>query len=103
MQSAGYISAVHGDVVEIEFSGELPPINDALLVTGPDKRSIILEVSGHASPTTVKSIALGFTQGLKRGMTVTRAGGPLTIPVNRNCLGPAFSRARGTDACLRYS
>jgi F-type H+/Na+-transporting ATPase subunit beta len=91
MQSAGYISAVHGDVVEIEFSGELPPINDALLVVGPDKRSIILEVSGHASPTTVKSIALGFTQGLKRGMTVTRAGGPLTIPVNRNCLGRAFN------------
>jgi F-type H+-transporting ATPase subunit beta len=91
MLSAGYISAVHGDVVEIEFSGELPPINDALVVAGPDKASIILEVSGHASRTTVKSIALGFTQGLKRGMMVTRVGGPLSIPVNRNCLGRAFN------------
>jgi F-type H+-transporting ATPase subunit beta len=91
MRSEGYISAVHGDVVEIEFSGELPSINDALVVTRPDKTNIILEVSGHAGPTIVKSIALGFTQGLKRGMTVMPVGGPLTVPVSGKCLGRVFN------------
>jgi F-type H+-transporting ATPase subunit beta len=91
MQSAGYISAVHGDVVEIVFSGELPPINDALVISKPDTTSIILEVSDHASRSTVKSVALGFTQGLKRGMTVLPAGGPLRIPASRSCLGRVFN------------
>ena len=91
MQSAGYISAVHGDVVEVEFSGKLPPINDALVVTRPDKTSIILEVSDHASRALVKSVALGFTQGLKRGMTVVPMGGPLRIPAGRSCLGRIFN------------
>jgi F0F1-type ATP synthase beta subunit len=36
MQSEGYISAVHGDVVEIVFSEERPAINDALVVSKPD-------------------------------------------------------------------
>jgi F-type H+-transporting ATPase subunit beta len=91
MIAEGYITAVHGDVVEVEFSGELPPIHDALVIAGLDKTNIILEVSVHASRTTVRSIALGFTQGLKRGMTVTRMGGPLTIPTSRTCLGRVFN------------
>jgi F-type H+-transporting ATPase subunit beta len=91
MQSSGYISAVHGDVVEVEFSGDLPPINDSLEVTLPDKTNLILEVSDHTSRTTVKSIALGFTQGLRRGMMVKPAGGPLRIPASRHCLGRVFN------------
>ncbi len=91
MIAEGYITAVHGDVVEIEFSGELPPINDALVVAGTDRKNVILEVSSHATRTTVRSISLGFTQGLKRGMTITRVGGPLGIPASGNCLGRAFN------------
>jgi F-type H+-transporting ATPase subunit beta len=91
MMPKGYISAIHGDVVEVEFSGELPPINDALVVARPDKTNIILEVSDHVSRSTVKSVALGFTQGLKRGMTVLPAGGPLRIPASRSCLGRVFN------------
>jgi F-type H+-transporting ATPase subunit beta len=83
----GYISAIHGDVVEVEFSEELPPINDALIVGRPGDTNLILEVSDHANPNTVKSIALGFTQGLKRGMAVNHAEGPLRIPVGRNWIG----------------
>ena len=65
MQSQGYISSIHGDVVEIDFPRDLPRINDALVVHKPDKTSIIMEVCDHTSPTSVKSIALGFTQGLQ--------------------------------------
>jgi F-type H+-transporting ATPase subunit beta len=91
MASEGYISAVRGDVVEIEFSGELPAINDAVVVTRPDRSRIVLEVCDHASRTTVRSIALGFTQGLCRGMKVEPSSGPLHIPAGRSCLGRAFN------------
>jgi len=87
----GVITAIHGDVIEIEFSGSLPNINDALIVKKPDKTQIILEVHDHISYTTVKAIALGFTQGLKRGMTAISSGGPLLIPVYKSCLGRAFN------------
>jgi len=87
----GVITAIHGDVVEIEFSGGLPNINDALIVKKPDKTSLILEVHDHTSHTTVKAIALGFTQGLKRGMTVISSGGPLLIPVCKRCRGRVFN------------
>jgi F0F1-type ATP synthase beta subunit len=98
--SGGYISAVHGDVVEIEFAGNLSPTNDALVV-GSDERRTILEVSGHTSCTTVTSIAFGFTQGLRRGMTVAQAGGPLSVPVSGMCLGGAFNLFGSPIASLR--
>jgi hypothetical protein len=41
MQSQGYISSIHGDVVEIDFPRDLPRINDALVVHKPDKTGII--------------------------------------------------------------
>lgn len=66
----GIITAIHGDVIEIEFSDGLPSINDGLIIEKPDKKNIILEIHDHTSNTTVKAIALGFTQGLKRGMVV---------------------------------
>jgi len=87
----GVITAIHGDVIEIEFSGVLPNINEGLIVEKPDKTEIILEVHDHSSHKTIKAIALGFTQGLKRGMTVKSLGGPLRIPVCKGCLGRVFN------------
>ncbi|HKK00810.1 MAG TPA: F0F1 ATP synthase subunit beta, partial [Desulfuromonadales bacterium] len=83
----GTISAIYGDVVEIEFSDGLPGINDVLSVEKADGGRLLLEVHDHASATAVKSIALGYTEGLQRGMTVSATGGPLAIPASRNCLG----------------
>ncbi len=77
MLMKGVITAIHGDVIEVEFDNGLPNINDALIIKKPDGTSIILEVHDHISHTTAKAIALGFTQGLKRGMTVISSGGPL--------------------------
>ena len=56
-----------------------------------DGKSIILEVHDHISSTVVKAIALGFTQGLKRGMSVIPSGSSLKIPVSKNCLGRVFN------------
>jgi F-type H+-transporting ATPase subunit beta len=87
----GFITAIHGDVIEIEFSDGLPNVNDALIIEKPDKTSIVLEVHDHISHTKVKAIALGFTQGLKRGMTVMATGGPLRFPACKDCLGRALN------------
>lgn len=87
----GIIAAIHGDVVEIEFSGGLPNINDSLVVKKMDGTPIILEVHDHVSSTIVKAVALGFTQGLKRGLAVVPSGSSLKIPVSKNCMGRVFN------------
>src|SRR4030043_1609719 len=88
----GVITAIHGDVIEVEFDNGLPNINDSLIIKKPDGTSIILEVHhDHINHTTLKAIALGFTQGLKRGMTVISSGGPLLIAACKSCLGRVFN------------
>jgi F-type H+-transporting ATPase subunit beta len=87
----GIIRAIHGDVIEVEFSGGLPNINDALVVEKADGSKLILEVHDHVNDTVVKAMALGFTQGLKRGMDVISTGTPLLIPLSESCLGRVFN------------
>jgi F-type H+-transporting ATPase subunit beta len=87
----GTISAIYGDVVEIEFSDGLPNINDVLIVEKDEGTKLLLEVHDHITRTTVKSIALGYTEGLRRGMTVAYGDGPLFIPVSQECLGRALN------------
>jgi F-type H+-transporting ATPase subunit beta len=87
----GIITAVHGDVVEVTFEGGLPNIHDAIIVKKPDGKDIVLEVHDHINHSVVKAIALGFTQGLKRGLNVLSSGGPLHIPISKECLGRTFN------------
>jgi F-type H+-transporting ATPase subunit beta len=87
----GVITAIHGDVIEVQFNTGLPNIHDALIVKKTDETEIIFEVHDHINKTTIKCIALGFTQGLKRGMKVISTGGPLRVPIGKGCLGRAFN------------
>jgi len=87
----GVINAIHGDVIEVSFDKGLPNINDSLVVQQPNGRYIVLEVHDHVSQKTVKTIALGFTQGMKRGMTVSSTGGPMHVPVSETSLGRTFN------------
>ncbi|MBI2469635.1 MAG: hypothetical protein HYV59_00110 [Planctomycetes bacterium] len=86
--------------MKIEFSGGLPNIYDSLVVKKMDGIHIIFEVRDHVSNTVVKAIALGFTQGLKRGMAVVPSGSSLKIPVSKNCLGRAFNIFGNPLFCL---
>ena len=84
----GSVVAIRGAVVDIAFAtGPLPPINDALLIHRPDGTTGIVEVQAHLDGETVRSIALGATTGLKRGLGVTRVGGPVEVPVGEAVLG----------------
>ncbi len=91
MTIEGIITAIHGDVLEIEFNDGLPNIHDALIAKKPDNTTIVLEVHDHIRHNTVKALALGFTQGLKRGLTVNHSGSSLLIPVCKNSLGRVFN------------
>jgi F-type H+-transporting ATPase subunit beta len=85
----GRITAVRGSVVEVEFPAGLPGIHEALRLVGAP-RPLLLEVAHHLSPQTIRAIALGYTEGLARGLTVERTGRPLTAPVGPQTLGRLF-------------
>ncbi|MDQ7011182.1 MAG: F0F1 ATP synthase subunit beta, partial [Mariprofundaceae bacterium] len=64
--STGTIVQVIGPVVDIRFkAGELPAIYNALVMTDP---KLTLEVQQHLGDNTVRAVAMGSTDGLKRGM-----------------------------------
>ncbi|MDQ6997792.1 MAG: F0F1 ATP synthase subunit beta [Mariprofundus sp.] len=83
--STGNIIQVIGPVVDIRFNaGELPGIYNALKMTDP---KLTLEVQQHVGNNTVRAIAMGSTDGLIRGMSVTDTGAPIQVPVGEATLG----------------
>jgi len=96
---AGTLHAVRGAVVDVVFdSGELPPIETALLVDDPDRPSpLLVEVHSHLDPTTVRCVAMGSTAGLARGTPVRATGEAMTIPVGPNVLGRLMDVSGAVD------
>ena len=83
--SSGKIVQIIGAVVDVEFDrGEVPAVYDALVV---DDSEIMLEVQQQLGDGVVRTIALGSTEGLKRGRGVTTTGEPITVPVGPKTLG----------------
>jgi len=77
-------------VVDVEFDQELPHIDETLEVLW-DKGRLILEVHHHLGSSVVRTIAMGFTEGLKRGTPVKRTHSPLEVPVGEPTLGRIFN------------
>jgi F-type H+-transporting ATPase subunit beta len=88
--NTGKVKQVIGPVVDVEFSGEMPPIYQALEVKIKDK-SLILEVQKHLGDRQVRTVAMGSTDGLKRNESVEDLGGPISVPVGENTLGRMFN------------
>ena len=92
----GKIAQVIGPVVDVEFPEQkgLPKIYNALEieyeVTG-NPTKLTLEVQQHLGENWVRSIAMSSTEGLKRGMSVSDTGGPITVPVGEGVLGRLFN------------
>jgi len=83
--SAGKIVQVIGAVVDVEFAREaMPKVFHALTVDGSD---IVLEVQQQLGDGVVRTIALGSTDGLKRGLKVTNTEAPILVPVGEKTLG----------------
>jgi F-type H+-transporting ATPase subunit beta len=85
---SGKIVQIIGPVIDVEFDGEaLPKIYDALIV---DDANLTLEVQQQIGDGVVRAIAMGPSDGLKRGMSVTNTGAPISVPVGKATLGRIF-------------
>ena len=82
----GKISQVIGAVVDVEFDGELPAIQNALEVNNNGQR-LVLEVAQHLGESAVRTIAMDATEGLVRGTDAIDTGAPITVPVGPETLG----------------
>ncbi|MCZ4282455.1 F0F1 ATP synthase subunit beta [Kiloniella laminariae] len=82
----GKITQVLGPVVDVQFSGALPDILDALETQNDGKR-LVLEVAQHLGENTVRTIAMDATEGLTRGQEVVGTGDSINVPVGPETLG----------------
>jgi F-type H+/Na+-transporting ATPase subunit beta len=83
--SEGKIVQCIGAVIDVEFSREdIPKVYDALAMEGSD---LTLEVQQQLGDGVVRTIALGSSDGLRRGMMVTNTGEKITVPVGKKTLG----------------
>ena len=74
-----------GAVVDVEFpSNAIPKVYDALLIDDVD---LTLEVQQQLGDGVVRTIAMGSSEGLKRGMGVSNTGKPIMVPVGEKTLG----------------
>jgi F-type H+-transporting ATPase subunit beta len=81
----GNIVQIIGAVVDAEFPrGSIPKVYDALEVEGTE---IVLEVEQQLGDGVVRCIAMGTTDGLRRGLAVTNTGNPIQVPVGQKTLG----------------
>ena len=90
----GHISQIIGAVIDVKFDTEgqdaekvLPRIHEALEVTHPDGRTIVIEVQQHIGEDTVRTVAMDNTDGLSRGLEVVRTGAPISMPTGDQIKG----------------
>ncbi|TAM13007.1 MAG: F0F1 ATP synthase subunit beta [Nevskiaceae bacterium] len=83
--ASGTIVQIIGAVVDVEFPRDaIPKIYDALTVEGQD---LVLEVQQQMGDGVVRCIAMGVSEGLKRGLAVANTGEPISVPVGPATLG----------------
>jgi len=91
-RNLGTIIRLVGVVVDVEFeSGNLPSINNALLIKRRSGEDLVLEIQEHVGTNVVRAIAMGPTAGLRRGMPVIDLERPIEVPVGRETLGRLFN------------
>ena len=105
----GKVVQVIGTVVDVEFPSEqMPGIYNAL-ETEVNGEPLILEVEQHVGNNWVRCLAMGPTDGLARGVTVTDTGLPISVPVGEptlgrlfNCLGQPLDKQGNIDKAEKW-
>ncbi|XMB71835.1 F0F1 ATP synthase subunit beta [Mycoplasmatota bacterium WC30] len=97
MANIGKVVQVMGPVVDVEFQGEMPAINNALTIKIAKKDNngkeinLTLEVSLFLGGGILRTIAMDSTDGLRRGMPVIDTGKFISVPVGKITLGRMFN------------
>ena len=83
--STGTVIQIIGAVIDVEFPKDnLPKIYDALEV---EEKGLVLEVQQQLGDGIVRTIAMGASEGLQRGVAVKNTGNPISVPVGAGTLG----------------
>jgi F-type H+-transporting ATPase subunit beta len=83
--STGTVIQIIGAVIDVEFPKDnLPRIYDALEV---EENGLVLEVQQQLGDGIVRTIAMGASEGLKRGVAVKNTSNPISVPVGKGTLG----------------
>ena len=87
----GKIVQCIGAVVDVEFPREnMPKVYDALKMEGSE---LTLEVQQQLGDGVVRTIALGSSDGLRRGMVIQNTGNPIMVPTGEEDTWPYYERA----------
>ena len=90
-ENIGTICQVIGPVVDIQFEQDhLPDLLNAIKIQN-DEEVLTVEVAQHIGDDVVRCIALGATDGLKRGMDAKDTGAAISVPVGKETLGRMFN------------
>ncbi len=82
----GSLAQIIGPVVDVHFTGDLPPLMSAITVTH-NEQTLVLEVAQHLEGNIARTIAMSSTDGLVRGMDAEATGKPISVPVGPETLG----------------
>ncbi|MBI3332165.1 F0F1 ATP synthase subunit beta [Candidatus Peregrinibacteria bacterium] len=88
---AGTVSQVIGAVVDCAFPKDKLPSIFSALKTNVGKEELTLEVQQHMDGGLVRTVAMGSTDGLSRGVAVEDTGAPISVPVGPETLGRMFN------------
>ncbi len=88
----GRVVQIIGTVVDIEFPpDELPAIYNAVEIDMGNGQRLVAEVEQHVGNNWVRCLAMGSTDGMRRGARAVDTGEPIAVPVGRPCLGRLFN------------
>ncbi|PSU72604.1 F0F1 ATP synthase subunit beta [Photobacterium phosphoreum] len=86
--STGKIVKVIGAVVDVEFNQDsVPRVYDALTLSDSEHAALVLEVQQQIGSGVVRCIAMGSSDGLRRGLEVVNTKAPISVPVGEETLG----------------
>jgi len=91
-ERTGRVAQVIGPVIDIEFTGGLPEIYNAVRIVsdggpGVEKIDVVAEVEQHLGENRVRAVAMKPTDGMTRGMKAIDTGAPISVPVGPETLG----------------
>ncbi|MDR3275454.1 MAG: F0F1 ATP synthase subunit beta [Endomicrobium sp.] len=87
----GTVIRVQGAVVDFKFESKVPEVYEAMILKMPDGNNLILETMFEMDNSEVRTIAMGSTDGIKRGMKAVRTFAPIEVPVGEKTLGRIFN------------
>lgn len=87
----GKITQIIGPVVDVSFEGHLPSLYNALEIAHEGNEPLICEVQQHIGNASVRTVAMGSTDGIARGTAARDTGLPISVPVGKETLGRMFN------------